>query len=144
MALWILLSGITYSCLDQADRTSSGPQVETTILDSLKIKTKQVLVLFHHQHAKKSLLAKKIDSRAGIDSLFSYIGNPADDTTCNDFRLFTLFGEFDLYTDTVSHEKIATIYFVPDGDCSGYFVERRGTPVHYSLTPGERILLWKL
>lgn len=144
MRILLILSLVISSCVNNSSKAPLVKYTETSILDSLRINSNAASILFHHQTKKKSLIAKMIFTRHGIDSLFKYVGQLRIDTNCNQGGLYNRFGQIGLYKDSLENVKVGDIHFVLDGDCEGFYLQTEKYLKRYEMTTQGKIFLSEL
>ncbi|MBY0477136.1 MAG: hypothetical protein K2Q24_05785 [Chitinophagaceae bacterium] len=144
MKLLLIISFVVCACVNNSDKAQTAGNPETNILDSLRINSNAAWILFHHQTKKKSLIAKIIFTRHGIDSLFKYVGQPRIDTNCNQGGLYNRFGQISLYKDSLGNAKVGDIHFVLDGNCEGFYLQTEKYLKRYDMTKQGKIFLSEL
>jgi hypothetical protein len=144
MKLLITLLCIACSWINHFDEIALYTHHPKNILDSVKSESKVAWVEFHHQVQKKSLVCKMIYTKEGIDSLFKYIGQINDDTTCLRGGLFNYFGQINLYTDSSRNKRVAELHFVLEGNCAGFYLEAENYLRRYDMTLQGKEFLLKL
>ena len=139
----IILLCIFFSCTNDFKEVS--PQSNSkNILDSLRIDSKSANILLHHGVQKKSLISKIIYTPQGIDSLFRFIGQVNNDTTCLHSGLYNYFGQINLYKDSARDESIAEIHFVIGGNCTGFYLQTKSYLRRYNMTAAGKTFISEL
>jgi hypothetical protein len=130
------------SCVIHPEEKAQELPPETNHLDSIKAQSKIAYIVFHHQIQKMSLVAKQYHDRREIDSLFTYVGQLSNDTSCLKGGLFNYFGQINLCKDSSLSDPIAELHFVLEGNCEGIYLQTGNYLERYELTaPGKKFLL---
>jgi hypothetical protein len=113
-------------------------------IDTFRSISSYALILFDHETSKKSLIAMRVNTRLGIDSLLNFIGPVNEDPSCNQPGMYNRFGEILLFGDSMRSQKLAEIYFVLEGTCNGVYLKQNNNLIRHFLTPSGFIFLEEL
>ena len=142
MRLLLPILLIFFSCVNHTEKKHYPLPTKASYLDSIKAESKMAFILFHHQIQKMSVVAKEYQDRRQIDSLFGYIGQISNDTSCLKGGMFNYFGQLNLCKDSSVSDPIAELHFVLEGNCEGFYLQSGNYLNRYVLTAaGKKFLL---
>ena len=144
MKLFLPIALIFCSCAGHSKKEFQQPGTKISYLDSIKAETKTAFVTFHHQVQKMSLVAKQYQNNTEIDSLFAYIGEVNNDTSCLKGGLFNYFGQITLCKDSSLANPIAELHFVLEGNCEGFYLQTKNYLRRYTLSGSGKEFLLRL
>jgi hypothetical protein len=142
MKLLLPIALIFFSCMNPTEKKTQQLPTKTSYLDSIMAESKMAFILFHHQIQKTSVIAKQYQNRQEIDSIFAYIGEVSNDTSCLQGGLFNYFGQINLCKDSSISDPIAKLHFVIEENCEGFYLQTDNYLKRYALTvAGKKFLL---
>lgn len=119
---YLILILFFYSCSNSTDNQLKNSE-NTNPLDSLIELSNGARIKFHHPSNRVSIVARQIINRNQLDSLATYTGVRAYDTSCFEAGIYNSYGQITLYKDTAMIDKVKDLHFVLQNDCEGLYIK---------------------